>query len=192
MNTQKMLELANLLDNVEPQKFHMSSWFGRLIPAIEHEYYEDICEFFNEDDLVPYHFSNSEMREFEVEELIKVDNNSVSLTCGTTACIAGWAIVNEFYQGNTEYYNEYINNGSDPQTEACRILGLTSSQAMRLFYCGYESIWSTVANDYNLEFDFQVNETWDIHPKYAADVLRRVVSGELSLDKCNCNDCREE
>lgn len=189
MNTQKMLELADVLDKVEPKKFHMSSWFGKLIPAVEHDAYYELEEWFEEDDLIPTHLSQKEV---PAEEIISANNDVVSLTCGTTACLAGWAIANEFYLGNKSHYENYMNHDSDAQYEACKILGLSDEQAKRLFYCGYESIWEAVSDDYDLSFDTENPETWNIHPKHAADVLRRIVSGELSLNQCNCATCREE
>jgi len=189
MNKEKMLEVANLIEKAEPEKFHMSAWFAKLIPASEHGDYDYFDGWFEADDLVPQYVDNT----VKAEDLLSAE--TLNLTCDTTACIAGWVIANEYFNGNTSAYDECTKNNlafAYIDKVASAILGINTLQAKRLFYCDSDSIWVEVADDYDLSFDTEIPETWNIHPKHAADVLRRIANGELALKECNCSGCQSE
>lgn len=182
MNTEKILELASLLEKVEPTTFHMSSWFAELVPADEVGD-EEVLHFFNEDELVPRYFTAGSVDMNKIIDIGNSADNTLALSCGTTACIAGWAIANEYFNGNKKPYEDYSEWASGIITIASDILGITVSQGERLFFCNTESIWIEHEDDYDYgsRFNEDVPETWNIHPKIAADMLRRIASGEVQL-----------
>ena len=76
--------------------------------------------------------------------------------CGTSACIAGWAVL--------------LSNKPVPvsfQNEAAKLLGLSSSDAATLF----DENWC--AEGYDIRLDDEIQRA-----KYAADALRRIAAGE--------------
>lgn len=181
MNKQAMLEIADLLDKVEPNKFHMSSWLGTLIRADEHYNYLDWEEFVNPDEMVPEHLTYHGMF---LNEVVVSDKDYVDLTCNTTACIAGWVVANEIYKNNPQakYLSSLGGSGfMNIEQFAKDILGLTSGEATRLFMCDEFSIWAYVYEEYGFTYEHDFTETWNIHPKHAADVIRRIALGELEL-----------
>lgn len=182
MNKEKILEVANLIEKSSPQQFHMSSWFGVLKPASDHDDFEewqDIGLDIFPDQMIPepiprMAFSTSLF--VETEETVK-------LQCNTTACIAGWAIANEFFNKNEDPINKFNNGDFGAESLGAQILGLTSYEASRLFFCDENSIWVEYAQDYGYNFDVDIPESWNIHPKHAADLLRRIANGEILLDE---------
>lgn len=190
MNKQKMLEIANLLDSVSPNNFHMSTWFGSLIPAYQHDSYEEFADYVGFEELVPVTlaFNNTKGKAFDLSQDV------VDISCNTTACIAGWVVVNEMRLAKNKIssdsmLDELDNDPSDIQEFAKHVLDLTYHQCHNLFYCNDTSIWGRVYDEYEFDYDSNIPETWKIHPKHAADVLRRISNGELML--CSCNDCLE-
>ena len=92
--------------------------------------------------------------------------------CDTTACVAGW--VNALTRGV---------NAADT-FRAARLLGVPEPMARaRLFGAGDLSIWADVAHEYgwNVTGYGAVADWRDIEAHQAADVLRRVARGELTL-----------
>lgn len=96
-------------------------------------------------------------------------------TCGTTACIAGWA--NYLVLGRPIDEDEALDIG-----KAAKFLGINDDQAQRLFYAFHDSVWCEVA----VRFEW---ETWDgeivgwerISPQQAATVMREIASGKIKL-----------
>lgn len=182
MNTEKILEIASILEKVEPKTFHMSSWFAKLVPAAE-MYDENISEIFDDDELVPQYISYYTA---DIRNIIDTKNspdNTLALSCGTTACIAGWVVANEWFQGNQEPFISYSHCSNDIAAIASELLGITPSQGDRLFFCNTDSVWWDYSQDYDYgdKYDPEIPETWDVHPKIAADMLRRIVKGEVEL-----------
>lgn len=181
MNKQKMLEIADLLEKSKPENFHMATWFGKLIPASNYENYEDIEDYIDADEMIPEHIGFSR---WNPENLFKEEEGSITLNCNTTACIAGWAVANEYFSGNKEVF-DLVNSPNFCSVErlGAEFLELNTVESTRLFFCDYGSIWHEVSSDYGFDFEFEIQETWKIHPKHAADVLRRIVNEDLILDK---------
>lgn len=175
-----MLQVANILENTEPEKFHMGAWFGVLTPAIESEYYEDLSEYLSEDDLIPDNIAFVNLNDNVVFNKVE---DTLSLSCNTTACIAGWAIANEYFNGNREPFNRLSTSRYSAESIGAELFELTSQQSSKLFFCDTNSVWYKHADEYKFEFDPDLTETWKIHPKHAADVLRRIVSGEIDLNE---------
>jgi hypothetical protein len=97
--------------------------------------------------------------------------------CNTAGCVAGWTLAWHYGDGADEF-------GGDEANEASLVLDLTESQQLRLFYPDRNpraSIWAQVADEYG----WTPSEGWewahDITAAQAADVLRRIARGELTL-----------
>lgn len=180
MNKEKMLEIANLLEKVEPESFHMGSWFGQRVDLEDYENMDNV----NEEMIEDYGLHDQDfVNQVRGYKSVIVDDNvkdgNLKIACGTTACIAGWVVVNEYYK-NPEV--DITPSGYDYHGSAREILGLTSYEASQIFYCDWGSLWYKHAEDYGLCFDVESPETWfSVHPKHAADLLRRVATGEISF-----------
>lgn len=182
MKTEKILEIASILEKIEPKSFHMSSWFAKLVPAVE-AYDSEISVIFDDDELVPQYIPHYTSNINNIIDTNSSLGNTLALTCGTTACIAGWVIANEYFQGNKEPFISYSERSYDVVGIASELLGITSEQACRLFFCNTDSVWWDYSQDYDYgyRYDPEVPETWDVHPKIAADMLRRIANGEIEL-----------
>lgn len=186
MNVTKMLEVANIIENASPDKFHMGAWFGQLVPFETTDAYASL-DYYEMEELEEVGIPEMSIENISTYEMLDiVDSELKTLTCNTTACIAGWTIANEFM--NCENYkSEWLSNPhsyASIEESAMNLLGITYQEAHRLFYINESSIWVDVAEDYNLPItDLYINNTelWNIHPKVAADVLRRIALGELEL-----------
>lgn len=131
---------------------------------------------------IEYWFSSVE-NEIATDEL---DLND----CGTAGCIAGWALClrnNGYVAAIDDYYEDESDDDVDAvmlehvRDEAADWLGLTFYQADRLFFPDGFSVWSRYKDDYGLEN--YGDSTWmkNIHPKHAADMLYRILNGEVEL-----------
>lgn len=190
MNKEAILEVAHLIENSKPDSFHMATWFGTKAEANQFDEYEEWNYWLNEDDIIPMHLSSTY---WTPENLFSKTEDKLELSCNTTACVAGWAIANEFFKGNHEplALSQARGMGSAERVGA-DILGLNSYEEARLFFCDYGSVWYEYAKDYGFEFDPDIPETWKIHPKHAADVLRRIASGDIILDDREDDDEEDE
>ena len=178
MNIEKMNQLADFLENLESDRFHISYWVS--------EKYVD---------------NNNEISHYE-GEIIDIDN------CGTAGCIAGWALalekngkvaVVEDHYDEEEYWKEFCPVCEDYHRNFCPrgystihieniekvaagILGLTQKESRMLFIPDKHSIWHRYAHDYGVEQDSEISVYYsNIKSKHAADMLRRIVSGEIVL-----------
>jgi len=161
MNKERMLELAELLENANPKHFHLGSWFG----------------FHNQ-----IRWSPVVSGDIKLSDLITDTNNQIG--CGTTACIAGWAIAMK-YNFNAEHTPK-----EEIGREAAEYLGITEEQMYRLFYADEDSIWAELQEDYGFEvgerdvdgyyqeFDCQ---HWNVSNKDAAHIIKKIVSGQIEL-----------
>lgn len=198
MNKERMLQLANRIENASPENFHMGAWFGRVLE--EEETYDLQEEFpINADQI----YAEASLAD-TLDEIC--DANLEKLNCGTTACLAGWAVLDAYFSQSTDkiveprtkwngyYYaeapladdlgelNSIINSGW-MRNWAKDYLGLAEAEAQDLFYCTDRSVWDRVKLEYGLNFNSTLNATWSIHPKVVADVLRRIVNGEIVLNR---------
>jgi hypothetical protein len=97
--------------------------------------------------------------------------------CGTTACVAGWTCAWADVAKRATGWDDYrIHNA------ARRELGLDWEASERLFYYDSKSIWAEVADEYGWKVDFRgIEDAEDVKGAQAADVLRRIANGELTL-----------
>lgn len=179
MNKEAMLEIADLIEKSDPKNFHMGSWFGRTVKFDElknydESLYEELEDHFTDDDLVSIATSYK-----SINHLIDpVFENTLS--CNTTACIAGWTVFNDYIKtGDKNYFNTNLS----VESKAREILGLSTLEAYSLFFCEDGSIWDRVAPLYEFDYDRETPETWKIPNIMAADVLRKIANGQFSLSE---------
>ena len=181
MNREAILEVAQLIENADQSNFHMGSWFGRNYNFEEFDEYrqEELSDSFGPGDVVNQHIYYRSMKMSEVADPVFQN----TLSCNTTACIAGWTVFNQWLKNDKkDFSNEYYETSSSVEYSAKSMLGLNSREAARLFFCEYGSIWDEVAHQYEFDYDRDVPETWNIPNVMAAHVLRRIANGELILD----------
>ena len=161
INRENMMKLALHLEDIDKSRFNMNYW----VSSYQDEYQEHM-------------------------EGERLDIND----CGTAGCIAGWAVAlanngkfnaidADEYEG-LELDDEELLLG-DVRHYAAEWLGLTMSQADQLFYFGEDSVWKRYMDDYDLDtyrglgsLDKNQIVADSIHPKYAADMIYRILSGE--------------
>ena len=163
MNHTKMLELANFMENLEAERFNMGYWVS----------------YFDYDE---YNLKNV----YEENEVLDIND------CNTAGCIAGWvvALENNGAVDITEVSDEPYDYDFGVKNYALMVLGLKESEADRLFLFNLGSVWFDYRKDYDLTEYYQylqdentlyaINEE-EIKPKHVADMLRRIVSGEVVL-----------
>jgi hypothetical protein len=164
MNHTKMLELANFMENLESERFNMGYWVS---------YFD-----YDEDD---------QRNIYQENEVLDIHD------CNTAGCIAGWAVALEngglFDIGDQSLQNSYGYDFGIKGT-ARNILGLSQSESDRLFLFSSESVWFDYRKDYDLTefYEYRNDENIlyaideeEIKPKHVADMLRRIVSGEVKL-----------
>jgi hypothetical protein len=178
MNREKMHKLALFLEDLDSDRFNIGYWV-----------------------------SQSQMWNSELDfvEGYSLDTN----ICNTAGCIAGWAVAleNNGKISIVEYLDEdddgsdYCNACDDYhqinncpkgytlidlgniQEIASDILGLDRRQSERLFIPDRFSVWNQYASDYGLECSNLYVHYTNIHPKHAADMIYRILNGEVNLDE---------
>ena len=177
MNREKMHKLALFLEDLDKDRFSIGYWV-----------------------------SQSDVFDGEVE-FTEGETLDINL-CGTAGCIAGWAVALEnngkiatmdcYYDEHEESYNfcahcnecHYENlcpegyvtvDLGEVEKIARNALGLDAKQAERLFIPDQFSVWEEYAEDYGLEPGNVSVFHSDIHPKHAADMLYRILNGEVVL-----------
>lgn len=178
MNKAEFLEIADLIEKAKPTNFHMGSWFGKMttmeyLQDYNPELFLELEEYYNYDDTVNVGYSYGTWSD---AKNIMDPTFQDGLACDTTACIAGWTVFNDCVRNNHTQLPYSV------ETRAMEILEINTHEAQRLFYCGYDSIWDEVANQYEFDYDRDVPETWSFSNVMVASVLRRIANGDLSLE----------
>ena len=164
MNRENMTKLALFLEDLPSERFNIEHWVSGVC------YYENT---------VVYHSD---------------DNHKLSINdCGTAGCVAGWALClknqgnveiidDDWYFENDEGPEDYQVNVVDIRYEAAKWLGIPVSECDRLFQPDRYSLWYQYKEDYGLE-SISENNIWisDIHPNDAADMLYRLLIGDVEL-----------
>jgi hypothetical protein len=156
MNVERIEKLAELLYSAVPEaNFHMSKWFGRY-------------------DIDKYKESN--VMDFDSEMPSIYSDNFIAYECGTTCCIAGWAIAmaNDFKPLNL------VDTKDSFSSLAASYLEINKDQSYYIFYSDDSSVWNDVFNDYE-EIEWDPDMCWyvGITPKIASDVLYRIANGDI-------------
>ena len=185
MNKERMLAIADYIENADSEQFNMSAWFGKALPK--------------------YQYKDLELEDWDVDEDLQlidgydlwdydhihhfVDGYSLNkLECGTTACIAGWTNVYMFKK--EQDYNDileehkvtpYVIGHSAVAEIAAEYLGLTPAEADWIFFTNQFSVWMQYKEEYGFKDTVLVNSSTGINisNKQAADVLRRIANGEI-------------
>lgn len=164
MNIENMTRLANFLENIESERFNIAEWVSFI-------------------------------ERYDGGEIEYMSSDVISMNvCDTAGCIAGWAVClmngGEVYILDDNYYeSDYLSSMENKNAirlaevsrKAADWLGLTSWEAQRLFVPDGWSVWDKYASDYGLEKDNGMNFYSNIHPKYAADMLRRLANNEIKI-----------
>lgn len=148
MNKERILELAEFLENLPQDQFDMQTWVKDKRSHQGDLYFKQ-------------YFTGS------------FDANN----CNTVCCIAGWTV--GLFNG-TGYIETNTTRGVFTDTivkEATKLLDLTRSQAVDLFYSNPDSIWDLYANE--LDLDQDMDGLYVINNKHAAHVLKDIVSGKV-------------
>ena len=152
-----MIKLAKLIESLPEKKFNMTYWTSEI-------------QGFTHDGNVTYYANNQKIDYYD---------------CTTAGCIAGWAIAlkhdlrAEIMEANS------VSNVAEIKETACDFLGLTKEEGDNLFLMESRSIWFDHAfKDFDI---FHQDNGSGIDPdaitnKMAAEVLRKVISGEVSLE----------
>lgn len=176
MNKTVMLEIADLIEQSNPKNFHMGSWFGQLLTVEEIEDLGMMNDYIEESGLGLNDVVNMPISHQLIYGQNVLDKDFQNqLACNTTACIAGWTVFNEFIKNGTPI-------DSSVERRATQLLGLTTEQANSLFFCGYGTIWDTVADKYEFDYDRDEPATWNFPNIMVASVLRKIVDGEFDLE----------
>jgi len=160
MNVDNMIKLAELIESLPEKKFNMTYWTSEI-------------QGFTHDGNVTHYANNDKIDYYD---------------CTTAGCIAGWAIALK----NNLRAETLIANSSDNiatiKSEASDFLGLTVQEGNNLFLMESSSIWFDHAF---IDFDiFHEDNGSGIDPdsitnKMAAEVLRKIISGEVDLENPN-------
>lgn len=100
--------------------------------------------------------------------------------CQTTACVAGWTNVLTAGEDSKRWVGDGANEDG---LETARVsLALSLGQADRLFYANENSVWTSQADRFGWDVDYDGLVQWDdITAAQAATVLREVASGVIDL-----------
>lgn len=154
MNRENILKLALVLEDLTDDRFDINHWVSE----------------------------NHSCSESDVLDLTD---------CGTAGCVAGWALAIK-HNGKVELYDGYEDDilelgldkphyiVSDVPCVAAEWLGLPRAFADKIFFPDYQSLWHRYKDDYQLKSSSNHCDYYNkIHPKHAADILHRILSGEF-------------
>jgi hypothetical protein len=157
MNVDNMIKLAELIESLPEKKFNMTYWSSEI-------------QGFTHDGNVTYYANNQKIDYYD---------------CTTAGCIAGWAIALKNNLRADLMVANSADNVAGIKEIACNFLGLTKEEGDNLFLMESSSIWFDHAF---VDFDiFHEENGTGIDPdsitnKMAAEVLRKIISGEVSLE----------
>jgi hypothetical protein len=180
MNREKMLELADIIENVKDDSFHMGNWFGEVVDAEDLDDFFEMTLYLTEGDKTSTYLDNFTLA--DLKDYVK-GTESIKLECGTTACLAGWVVANEWFKNDNFYSKEEIESKSVSHIfeMAKDILGLTPSEAHSLFNCHDDSFWDYEKEYYDFHFSPDYPETWKLDNKKVAIALRDIANGRKDI-----------
>jgi len=162
MNKERMLQLADYIENLPEHKFEMQYWISQKILK-ETSYGEDYWKI----DYAPT--MNSDLTKGLLEPL----------DCGTACCIAGWATAIE---SNFKPI-AIIQDGKTIDDRAKEWLDLSYEQAQNLFLLNTDSVWTYYIEKCNFGLIEDEDCFTNITNKDAALVIRDVANGVIDIDK---------
>lgn len=167
MNKDNMIQLSKALESMEKDNFDLR-YFYAAAP-------------FNVNDLN----DDLERDSYPISPKAFITHQE-SKSCGTSACIAGWAVLLFENEAIDMSISEFPSDDFDTENilrVASELLGLRNHEAEQLFYANENSLWSRLSTVFNIELDEGgMALHWSsIHPKHAAEVLRMLVDEEISF-----------
>ena len=159
MNKEKMLRLADVLENIQEQQFEMDSWISHKVEAVSSTGRQ-------------YWIKDPQYSMFDGKQLEPLD-------CGTACCIAGWATAIE----NNFQPIELNMNGLSIEERAKYWLELTDDEARNLFFIDPRTVWTYYIEELGYEFDPYDESFSGITNKDAAYVLKEIANGEFDISK---------
>jgi hypothetical protein len=163
MNKVIIRQLADVLDNLEIQRFNMSYW----ISSVERAVTSGDIDWTDEGIHDKYSISTL-YRYFYPEE---GDDMEIDiLKCHTAGCLAGWA------NALVSNLSCVIRLPTDVVYNANCALGLSDHEGDQLYYTYHNSIWDRYRDTLGLDGDFCME---DIDNKIAAKALRLIADGEI-------------
>jgi len=187
MNKERMLLLADLLDQLKPVKFNMGDWFSTYEG---NEYDTASLGYVHDDTIVGDNPDDHAELRFVTNHYQQMNGYD----CNSAACIAGWAVVmkHDFALDRPQEVtigDRFLTDLSHMPVliEACDYLGLTYQQGYDLFTKADNSVWDRHAEELGLDKtdNFEMHDYVDlddITPKIAAKLVRMVISGEAVLN----------
>lgn len=162
MNKERMLQLADYIENLPEHKFEMQYWISQKVQK-ENNYGEEYWKI----DYTPRIDS------------VNSDKFLEPLDCGTACCIAGWATSIE---SNFKPI-AIMQDGKTIETRAREWLDLSVEQSNNLFLINIDSVWAFYTEKCNLGVNEYEDCITDITNKDAALVIRDVVNGVINIDE---------
>jgi hypothetical protein len=161
MNKERMLQLADYIENLPEHKFEMQYWISNKIEqgTFNNKPYWSIESY-------PLWHSNP-------ETLVE------PLNCGTACCIAGWAAAIE----NNFKPISLLQDGKSIEDRAAIWLDLNQQEAHNLFLIGLDSVWVDYIAKTDIELDNYEETFTSITNKTAALVIRDIANGVIDIDR---------
>lgn len=171
MNKERMLQLADYIDNLPEHKFEMQYWISQKVKE----------ENWNGEEYWKIDYAPTLYTDIRQSLLEPLD-------CGTACCIAGWAAAIESNFKPISIFQD----GKSIEQRATEWLELTQEQERNLFLTSIDTVWT----DYYAKCNFELNEDEDcyndISNKDAALVLRDIANGVTDIDKAfDFDDARD-
>lgn len=159
MNKDRMLQLADYIEDLPEHKFEMQYWISQKVKS--KNYY------------------GTEYWKTDYAPVFNVDVFLEPLDCGTACCIAGWAtaIENNFKPIAMMQDNKTI------EDRGREWLDLTYAQANNLFLMNIDTVWTYYIEKCNFGLSEDEDNFTDITNKDAALVIRDVANGVIDIDK---------
>ena len=168
MNKVIIRQLAEVLDNLEIQRFNMSYW----ISSVERAVTSSDIDWTDEDINDKYPVSML----YDYSYAIAGDDMEIDIyKCHTAGCLAGWA------NALVSNLSCVIQASSDIVYNANLALGLTEHEGDQLYYNHHNSIWDRYSEQLGLESHVRLE---DIDNKIAAKALQMIADGEIEFLPC--------
>ena len=179
MNKERMLALADLIENLPKKKFHMNYWSALRYLAIDYK------------------------GDKYLSDNIQSNENLNPNECGTVCCIAGWATAMKTDFKPLEIPEESHINFMVPAI-AKEYLELTQREANNLFYIGPDTVWMYISDKFDLQYCYCDEEWKNITNKAAAFAIRGIANNEIDISDIidydwaldfieeNCETCESE
>lgn len=162
MNKERMLQLADYIENLPEHKFEMQYWLSQKVQKQNY-----LGEEYWKIDYTPRIDS------------VNSDKFLEPLDCGTACCIAGWATSIE---SNFKPI-AIMQDGKTIETRAREWLDLSIEQANNLFLINIDTVWTYYMEKCKFYLSEDEDCFTDITNKDAALVIRDVANGVINIDE---------